>query len=116
MFLCIFMPRGEGGAPVSMRTTAMTVLPGATVRGGRRRLHSRVLRAVLKSRSSKAGCRRGTRAERKYSAPAWEDTVCIAGDSLTSLIAKVEAAGPPTFLTDLALLENRFQFRRYIQS
>jgi len=32
---------------------------------------------------------------------------------LTTIVAKVEAKGPPTFLTDLALLENRFQFQRY---
>lgn len=35
---------------------------------------------------------------------------------LTTIIAKVEAKGPPTFLTDLGLLENRFQFQRHIQS
>ncbi len=37
-------------------------------------------------------------------------------NELTSIVAKVEAKGPATFLTDLALLENRFQFQRYIQS
>ena len=31
-------------------------------------------------------------------------------------MAKVEAKGPPTFLTDLALLENRFQFQRHVRS
>jgi sulfopyruvate decarboxylase subunit beta len=39
----------------------------------------------------------------------------IRGRELTTIVAKVEATGPPTFLTDLALLENRFQFRRYIE-
>jgi sulfopyruvate decarboxylase subunit beta len=40
----------------------------------------------------------------------------LGGDVLTCLVAKVEAAGPPTFLTDLQLLENRFQFARYVAS
>jgi hypothetical protein len=31
-------------------------------------------------------------------------------------VAKVEATGPPTFLTDLSLLENRFQFQRYLRN
>jgi sulfopyruvate decarboxylase subunit beta len=35
---------------------------------------------------------------------------------LTTIIAKVEATGPAVYVTDLALLENRFQFRRHIQS
>lgn len=38
------------------------------------------------------------------------------GAVLTTLVAKVDAKGPATFLTDLGLLENRFQFRRHIQS
>jgi hypothetical protein len=37
-------------------------------------------------------------------------------NELTTLIAKVEATGPAGYVTDLALLENRFQFRRHIQS
>jgi sulfopyruvate decarboxylase subunit beta len=40
----------------------------------------------------------------------------IHGSELTTIIAKVEAAGPSAYVTDLSLLENRFQFRRYIQS
>ena len=40
----------------------------------------------------------------------------VRGSGLTTLIAKVEATGPRTFVTDLPLLENRFQFQRYIQS
>jgi sulfopyruvate decarboxylase subunit beta len=43
-------------------------------------------------------------------------TDAIHGDQLTAIIAKVEAKGPAAYVTDLALLENRFQFRRYIQS
>ena len=35
---------------------------------------------------------------------------------LQTIVAKVEATGPKAFVTDLGLLENRFQFRRHIQS
>jgi sulfopyruvate decarboxylase subunit beta len=34
---------------------------------------------------------------------------------LTSIVAKVEAVGPKGYVTELALLENRFQFQRYIE-
>lgn len=40
----------------------------------------------------------------------------VHGKGLTTIIAKVEAKGPAAFLTDLSLLENRFQFRRHIQA
>jgi sulfopyruvate decarboxylase subunit beta len=40
----------------------------------------------------------------------------IRGDQLTTLVAKVEAKGPPTFLTDLTLLENRMEFHRHVRS
>ncbi len=40
----------------------------------------------------------------------------ISADGLQTIVAKVEATGPKAFVTDLGLLENRFQFRRYIQS
>ena len=40
----------------------------------------------------------------------------ISGEGLQTIVAKVEASGPKVFVTDLSLLENRFQFRRYIQS
>lgn len=40
----------------------------------------------------------------------------LVANKLATLVAKVEAKGPPTFLTDLALLENRFQFQRYLRS
>ena len=43
-------------------------------------------------------------------------TDAVQGNELTTLIAKVEATGPTGYVTDLALLENRFQFRRYIRS
>lgn len=35
---------------------------------------------------------------------------------LTTIVAKVEPIGPAGYVTDLSLIENRFQFRRYIQS
>jgi sulfopyruvate decarboxylase subunit beta len=38
----------------------------------------------------------------------------LASRELTTLVAKVEAVGPSKFLTGLALLENRFQFQRYL--
>ncbi len=37
-------------------------------------------------------------------------------NELTTIIAKVEAKGPAAYVTDLSLLENRFQFRRHIHS
>ena len=33
---------------------------------------------------------------------------------LTTIVAKVDAVGPSTFVTGLGLLENRFQFQRYL--
>ena len=38
-----------------------------------------------------------------------------AGD-LTTIVAKVEAVGPSAYVTDLSLLENRFQFSRSLRS
>jgi sulfopyruvate decarboxylase subunit beta len=35
---------------------------------------------------------------------------------LTTIVAKVDAVGPAAFVTDLGLLENRFQFQRYLQT
>src|SRR5579864_4542446 len=35
---------------------------------------------------------------------------------LTTLVAKVAAKGPPVYLTDLPMLENRFQFQRHLRS
>jgi sulfopyruvate decarboxylase subunit beta len=40
----------------------------------------------------------------------------VHGSELTTIVAKVEATGPSGYITDLSLLENRFQFRRHIQS
>jgi sulfopyruvate decarboxylase subunit beta len=39
-----------------------------------------------------------------------------AAGELTTIVAKVEAKGPPVFLTDLPLLENRFQFQRHLRN
>ena len=39
----------------------------------------------------------------------------LEADELTTLVAKVEAKGPPVFVTDLPMLENRFQFARYLK-
>ena len=38
----------------------------------------------------------------------------IGARDLTTIVAKVDAVGPAKFVTDLALLENRFQFQRYL--
>jgi sulfopyruvate decarboxylase subunit beta len=40
----------------------------------------------------------------------------LAAKQLTTIVAKVEPTGPAGYVTDLSLVENRFQFRRYIQS
>lgn len=37
------------------------------------------------------------------------------GREMTTIIAKVEAVGPSKFVTDLSLLENRFQFHRWLR-
>ena len=39
----------------------------------------------------------------------------LAATELSSIVAKVEPVGPKAYVTDLALLENRFQFQRHIQ-
>lgn len=40
----------------------------------------------------------------------------MSADQLSCVVAKVEAVGPKGYITDLALLENRFQFQRHIQT
>lgn len=40
----------------------------------------------------------------------------VAANELTTIVAKVEAKGPAVFLTDLHMLENRFEFQRYLRS
>ena len=39
----------------------------------------------------------------------------LSARDLTTIVAKVEATGPSGYVTDLALLENRFQFQRHLQ-
>lgn len=42
--------------------------------------------------------------------------VAAAGaNELTTIVTKVEAVGPSGYVTDLSLLENRYQFQRYLQ-
>jgi sulfopyruvate decarboxylase subunit beta len=43
------------------------------------------------------------------------DAALAAGD-LTTLVAKVDAVGPSGYVTDLSLLENRFQFQRFLRN
>jgi sulfopyruvate decarboxylase subunit beta len=45
---------------------------------------------------------------------AFEDA--IAARELTTIVAKVDAKGPAGFVTDLALLENRFEFQRWLRT
>ncbi len=40
----------------------------------------------------------------------------LEADALTTIVAKVEAVGPSAYVTDLSLLENRFQFSRYLRT
>ena len=40
----------------------------------------------------------------------------LAAGELATIVAKVEAKGPAAFVTDLPLLENRFQFQRYLRT
>ena len=42
-------------------------------------------------------------------------TEALAARELTTLVAKVEAVGPSGYVTDLSLLENRYQFQRYLR-
>jgi sulfopyruvate decarboxylase subunit beta len=39
----------------------------------------------------------------------------LAAGDLTTLVAKVEAVGPSAYVTDLSLLENRYQFQRFLK-
>ncbi len=40
----------------------------------------------------------------------------LAAHDLTTIVAKVEAVGPSAYVTDLSLLENRYQFQRHLKS
>jgi sulfopyruvate decarboxylase subunit beta len=39
----------------------------------------------------------------------------LAAKGLTTIVAKVEAVGPSKYVTDLSLLENRYEFQRYLK-
>jgi sulfopyruvate decarboxylase subunit beta len=39
----------------------------------------------------------------------------LAARTLTTIVAKVEAVGPSKYVTDLSLLENRYEFQRYLK-
>jgi sulfopyruvate decarboxylase subunit beta len=39
----------------------------------------------------------------------------VASRDLSTIVAKVEAVGPSAFVTDLGLLENRFEFQRWLR-
>ena len=43
-------------------------------------------------------------------------SAALAGETLTTIVAKVEAVGPKSFHMDLPLLENRFQFKRALEA
>jgi sulfopyruvate decarboxylase subunit beta len=43
------------------------------------------------------------------------DEALAAGD-LTTLVAKVDAVGPSGYVTELSLLENRFEFQKYLRT
>ena len=40
----------------------------------------------------------------------------LTANDLTTLVVKVEAVGPAAFVTDLSLLENRYQFQRHLKN
>lgn len=42
-------------------------------------------------------------------------TKALAAGDLTTIVAKVEAVGPSGYVTDLSLLENRYQFQRFLR-
>jgi len=42
-------------------------------------------------------------------------TKALSAGDLTTIVAKVEAVGPSVFVTDLSLLENRYQFQRFLR-
>jgi sulfopyruvate decarboxylase subunit beta len=42
-------------------------------------------------------------------------TGAIEAHELATIVAKVEAVGPSGYVTDLSLLENRYQFQRYLR-
>jgi sulfopyruvate decarboxylase subunit beta len=45
-----------------------------------------------------------------------EFDAALASGELTTIVAKVDAKGPAGIVTDLALLENRFEFQRWLKN
>jgi sulfopyruvate decarboxylase subunit beta len=39
----------------------------------------------------------------------------VKAKALTTIVAKVEAVGPSGYVTELAMLENRFEFQRWLR-
>jgi sulfopyruvate decarboxylase subunit beta len=71
--------------------------------------------------SDLAGMARAAGIPRSSTVSTCEDFVravdaAFAAKDLTTIVAEVEAKGPSAYVTDLALLENRFQFSRYLKS
>jgi sulfopyruvate decarboxylase subunit beta len=67
-----------------------------------------------------AGMARAAGIERAATVTTMDDfrlafTDALATHDLTTLVAKVEAVGPAGYVTDLSLLENRYQFQRYLR-
>jgi sulfopyruvate decarboxylase subunit beta len=44
-----------------------------------------------------------------------EFAAALRARELTTIVAKVEAIGPSGYVTDLALLENRFEFQKWLR-
>jgi sulfopyruvate decarboxylase subunit beta len=40
----------------------------------------------------------------------------MAANDLTTLVAKVAAVGPKSYITELSLLENRYEFQRHLRT
>jgi sulfopyruvate decarboxylase subunit beta len=69
--------------------------------------------------SDLAAIARGAGVPRALTVTALEDfrrefVAAQGAQQLTSLVAKVEARGPKVYLTDLHMLENRFEFQRHL--
>ena len=70
--------------------------------------------------SDLAGMAKAAGIPRTATVTALEDFVAafdeaLAAQELTTIVAKVDAKGPAGFVTDLALLENRFEFQRWLR-
>ncbi len=68
----------------------------------------------LRAIAAAAGVPRTTRVETADELVAAFDGA-MAAEEMTTIVAKVADVGPAKFVTDLGLLENRFQFARYLR-